>query len=284
MRKILIFLVLGLFLLNLASAQIETKYYIHENKVLVEYYFDSVSDLELRIPGSVSESDLNINPEYEFENLEGYNLVKINSTENLSIKYITESMINKAKKGYYFTSKNYLNEPQKVKLVLPESALLVEGGLVFPEPDSITSDGRSIILRWNNYEEGQIVINYEFVKDQSFVGYIVILFIVLFFIIYSILQRRIFKEKISKVKKKNEKKKTKENKKQNFTKNLFEDEKKIVEYLLDKKGNGAWTKEILRDVSISKVKLSRKLRSLEQKGIIKKIPYGNTNKIRILKK
>ena len=282
MKKFLIFLILGIFLLSLVSAQVETKYYIYQKKVLVDYYFDTVSDLELRIPYDVKQSDLNINLEYEFESLEGYGLVRINSAENLSIKYVTESMIDKAKSGYYFTSKNYLNGSQKVKLVLPESALLVEEGLISPEPDSITSDGRSIILRWDSYEDKQIVINYEFVKDKSFIGYIMILFLVLFFIIYSILQRRFFKEKISKVEKKSKSKKP--SKKQDFTKNLFEDEKKIVEYLLDKKGNEAWTKEILRDVGISKVKLSRKLRSLEQKGSIKRILYGNANKVRVLKK
>ena len=67
------------------------------------------------------------------------------------------------------------------------------------------------------------------------------------------------------------------------TKNLFEDEKRIVEYLLKKKGKESWTKEIVRDLGISKVKLSRKLRSLEKKEIIKKIPYGNENKVRVLK-
>lgn len=259
-------LILGIFLLSLASAQIETNYYIYQNKVLVEYYFDSVSDLELRIPYDVGEPE--VNSEYELEDLGNYYLLKINSAENLSVKYITESMIDKVKNKFYFTSKNYLGDSQKVKLVLPESAVLVQEGIVFPEPDSISSDGRSIILEWDDYNDEQIVINYEFVKDNIFIFYIIILILILFFIGYLIFQKKI---------------KGKPKKHKDLTRNLFEDEKKIIEYLLDKKDE-VWTKEILKDLSISKIKLSRKLRSLEQKELIKKIPYGNENKIKLIKK
>ena len=76
----------------------------------------------------------------------------------------------------------------------------------------------------------------------------------------------------------------KKNKKEEseLTRNLFEDEKRIVKYLLEKKSHEAWTKEIIRNLNISKVKLSRKIRSLEEKKIIKRIPYGNENIIRLL--
>ena len=97
---------------------------------------------------------------------------------------------------------------------------------------------------------------------------------------YILFERKKYKKRLKKVQIKNKTEISKEG----FTKNLFEDEKKIVEYLLNKKGNESWTKEILKDLEISKVKLSRKLRSLEQKEIIKRIPYGNENRIRLLKK
>ena len=102
----------------------------------------------------------------------------------------------------------------------------------------------------------------------------------LIFLIYILFERKKYKKRLKKVQIKNKTEISKEG----FTKNLFEDEKKIVEYLLNKKGNESWTKEILKDLEISKVKLSRKLRSLEQKEIIKRIPYGNENRIRLLKK
>lgn len=279
-------MILGILFLSLISAaNVETNYYIHEKKVLAEHNFDSVSNLELMAPKDIEKLD--VNSEYEVEILEKNFLIKINSAENLSISYITLSMIDKRGEKFYFVSKNYLiNENQKVKLVLPDSAVLVKEGLIFPEPDEISSDGRSIILRWNDFKEEQIVVDYEFVKKKNFIPYAVILIIILLFIGYLIFQRKNFKKEIEKIKEKSgkNKQKFKETKEESLTKNLYEDEKKIVEYLLNKKDNEAWTKEIVRELGISKVKLSRKLRSLEQKELIKKIPYGNENKIRILKK
>lgn len=285
MKKFLVILFYGILFLNLISAvNVGTNYYIYENKVLVEHNFDSVSNLELIIPKDIEKLD--VNAEYKVETLEKNFLIKINSAENLSINYITRSMIDKRGKKFYFVSKNYLNEFQEVKLVLPETAVLVKEGLIFPEPDETSSDGRSIILRWNDFKEEQILVDYEFIKEKNFIPYIVILIVILFFIGYLIFQREIFKKKIEKIKGKAGKNKQKfeKTKKESLTKNLYEDEKKIAEYLLNKKDNEAWTKEIVRELGISKVKLSRKLRSLEQKELIKKIPYGNENKIRILKK
>ena len=65
-----------------------------------------------------------------------------------------------------------------------------------------------------------------------------------------------------------------------ITKNLFEEEKKIVEVLLENK-EGIWQKQLQLKTGLTKVKLSRKIRNLEEKGVLEKIPYGNTNKIRL---
>ena len=125
MKKILIFLILGIFLLSLASAQIETSYHVDQEEVLVEYSFSSVSNLELRIPYDYFK--LEINSEYVLEDKLDYYSIKIDSGENVSISYVTESMVDKFGKQFYFTSKNYLEDSQKVKLFFPESAVLVEG-------------------------------------------------------------------------------------------------------------------------------------------------------------
>ncbi|MEK6817476.1 MAG: hypothetical protein AABX80_01615 [Nanoarchaeota archaeon] len=289
MKKILIFLVFMLFFIFLAGtikATIETDYYIYEKNVLVRHSFDSASNLELRIPHDFA--NLEINSEYNLEEFPNYYLIKINLADNLSISYITQSMVDKSKDRYSFISRNYLDKTQNIKLVIPESAVLLEDGLVFPEPDLISSDGRSIILEWNDYNEKQIIVDYEFLKDKKFIYYSAFGLLILIFLAYLLFERNRHKKRLSQRdllwSKKVQIKKKKEISKDIFTKNLFEDEKKIVEYLLGKNNNEAWTKEILRDVGITKVKLSRKLRSLEQKEIIKKIPYGNENKIRILKK
>ena len=276
------FLVFGIFFLGLISsisaANVETDYYISQEKVLVKHFFDSTSDLELRLPKDFA--NLEINSEYKLEEFSKYYLIKINSANNLSISYLTQSMIDKSKDRYSFVSRNYLNESQNVRLVLPESAVLLEEGLIFPEPDLISSDGRSIILNWKDYNEKQIIVDYEFLDDNNLIYYLIFGFLTLIFLMYILFERKKYKKRLKKVQIKNKTEISKEG----FTKNLFEDEKKIVEYLLNKKGNESWTKEILKDLEISKVKLSRKLRSLEQKEIIKRIPYGNENRIRLLKK
>ena len=284
MKKQIIFLFFGIILIFLAFAgtisavNIETDYYISQEKVLVKHFFDSASDLELRL--SKDFANLEINSGYELEEFLKYYLIKINSANNLSISYLTQSMIDKSKDRYSFVSRNYLNESQNVRLVLPESAILLEEGLIFPEPDLISSDGRSIILTWKDYNEKQIIVDYEFLDDNNLIYYLIFGFLTLIFLMYILFERKKYKKRLKKVQIKNKTEISKEG----FTKNLFEDEKKIVEYLLNKKGNESWTKEILKDLEISKVKLSRKLRSLEQKEIIKRIPYGNENRIRLLKK
>ncbi len=94
-------------------------------------------------------------------------------------------------------------------------------------------------------------------------------------------QKKKFKKKINWVRERQDKARRKliNSKKVSVTKNLFGDEKKIVEYLLLKKGKSSWTKELVKELEISKVRLSRKLRSLSEKELIKKEPYGNENKI-----
>jgi uncharacterized membrane protein len=42
-----------------------------------------------------------------------------------------------------------------------------------------------------------------------------------------------------------------------------------------------WQKQIQNSTGFSKAKVSRLVRNLESRGLVKKIPFGNTNKIRL---
>ena len=228
MKKILIFLVFMLFFIFLAGtikATIETDYYTYEKNVLVRHSFDSASNLELRIPHDFA--NLEINSEYNLEEFPNYYLIKINLADNLSISYITQSMVDKSKDRYSFISRNYLDKTQNIKLVLPESAVLLDDGLVFPEPDLISSDGRSIILEWNDYNEKQIIVDYEFLKDKKFIYYSAFGLLILIFLAYLLFERKRHKKRLSQRdllwSKKVQIKKKKEISKDIFTKNLFED-------------------------------------------------------------
>lgn len=69
------------------------------------------------------------------------------------------------------------------------------------------------------------------------------------------------------------------NKKKGVEKFLIDDEKKIINYLKNCEGKEDWQKKIQRELNFSKAKLSRLIRNMEMRGFIKKIPFGNTNKI-----
>src|SRR3989344_9482869 len=117
MKKQIIFLFFGIILIflvgTISAANIETDYYISQEKVLVKHFFDSASDLELRLPKDFTA--LEINSEYQLEEFSKYYSIKINSANNLSISYLTQSMVDKSKDRYSFVSRNYLNESQNVR-------------------------------------------------------------------------------------------------------------------------------------------------------------------------
>ena len=63
---------------------------------------------------------------------------------------------------------------------------------------------------------------------------------------------------------------------------LIENERIVTEILQKAKDNVLWQKQIQIKSGFSKVKLSRVIRSLEQRGVVKKEPWGNTNKISLV--
>lgn len=175
------------------------------------------------------------------------------------IKFTTRDFIEKSGPTYFFISSNELHKNSSIKVLLPEGATLTDNNLIFPKGYEMSTDGYHIILRWNNPLEKDILINYKIEESSPFWIYFFI--IVLAGVIY--LYFKFLYDK------------------KNYSKNLFREEKMIIEYLEKKKE--CWTKELVRDLGISKVKLSRKIRSLEEKGLIKKEPHGNENRIKLVK-
>lgn len=280
-----IFILIFLFSIFSVNAN-SINYQIIDDSVLVEMNFDSVDDLELKLP-------------YDYKALEVNNEYKINETrlfvsdaKNLSVKYITKAPIEKSSEKYFFIINKQDNlSLDKIVLKLPEKAVLPENYVVFPKNHSLNTDGRNIIIEWKNPETLEIVVSYEILDNNEIYHYLV--YMILLIIIIYLFRYRIFNIFRNNVKKQkaiekpvnqeiSEKESDKKDLKKTLTKNLFGDEKRIIEYLIDKEDNECWTKEILRDLNISKIKLSRKLRSLTQKELIKKIPFGNENRIRLI--
>ncbi len=265
----------------LDNAEISAEYTIVEKTVIVKISFKNVSNLKLKIP--YDSKAIEANREYEIKSFENYKLIKVASAEDLVIKYITKSPIEISKDKYFFIIENPFKEKADIRIYLPESAVLGEKKLIFPQPSRIWTDGRRIIIDWKNLEEENILVEYEFIEKGNYLFYVVLSILITFVIVLYNHEKKKLNSKIQQIKKKAKEKKKPSAESSQITKNLIEDEKRIVEFLLKKKDNECWTKEIIKELGISKVKLSRKLRSLEQKEIIKKIPYGNENRIKLIK-
>ncbi|MBD3246991.1 hypothetical protein GF378_00010 [Candidatus Pacearchaeota archaeon] len=276
----IILAVLAFSSINLASAEtneIIVDYTLVEDKALVQIDFGNVSNLKYELPydARTIESKQNFSLEK--------NVLQVEESENFSLSYITESVIEKTSNRNFFILKNKFEQPMNLKLILPEKAILDDRNILSPNPDFISTDGRRIILKWNSLNAEEIVVTYEPEQQINIFWIIIAPLILLGIILY---QSIALKKKVKKLKKKKKisAKRRKTRKKKNMTRNLYGEEKEIVEYLLGRKKNESWTKEIVRDLGISKVRLSRKLRKLQQKDLIEKIPHGNENRIRLLKK
>jgi uncharacterized membrane protein len=62
---------------------------------------------------------------------------------------------------------------------------------------------------------------------------------------------------------------------------LIDKEQQVVDFL--KQNGEVWQKQIQQATSFSKAKVSRILRNLEERGVVTKTIYGNTNKISLKK-
>lgn len=255
-------------------------YLIDGDEVFVELGFVNASNLDLRLPPDAKSIELNTDG-YILENHKDHKLIRINESERLKVSYLTRNLIDRTEDSQFFVMENYFDKPMKVRVILPESAILSKSNIIFPFYYKVTTDGRRIIVSFDDFRDDQILVKYEFMGGSNFFFYFFSFILGGFFV-----SLYFFRHKVPiRIKRELETAKFSEPVKSeglDITRNLFEDEKRIVKFLLHKKNRESWTKELVRGLGISKVKLSRKLRSLEQKELIKKIPHGNENLIRLL--
>ena len=164
--------------------------------------------------------------------------------------------------------------------IIPEESGKDETFFINPQADNIYSDGQRIILRW---EEKQLdekfeisVISEQITKPFNLNLILIIALIVgiLFYVLY-----------IKKIKKKKQgtaiKRKKGKSKTEILEGHLIESEKIIVDELKNADKKELWQKQLQLKTDFSKAKLSRVIRNLEARNIIQKIPFGNTNKIKL---
>lgn len=206
----------------------------------------------------------------------------------INFSYTTNYPFAEVGENILFKHSNRLTYPgkrQHISLKLPVGTIIPreigkdESFYISPDTAEIYSDGERIILIWD--EEKQEVDLSVIMRDTTptpiaWIALAGISTIIAAGSIAYILFQRKPKEKIVKkiVKKGDKGEKTKE-----LLPQFIEDERKVVELLQNAPNHEAWQKTILQETKFSKAKVSRIIRNLEERGVVTKTIYGNTNKV-----
>jgi uncharacterized membrane protein len=202
---------------------------------------------------------------------------------NINVTYETDYPIATVGENTLFRYTDKLPYPslsQQVTLTLPVGYIVPrekgkdEDFYVSPKTKDVYSDGQRIILEWQQKgQELPVSVLAKRVIGPPF-GWIaataVLVILTAMFVAWFILSQR--RQRAPKVK---------AQKKKQVIVTLIDKEQQVVEFL---KLNGeVWQKQIQQSTGFSKAKVSRILRNLEERGVISKTIYGNTNKIALKK-
>jgi len=196
----------------------------------------------------------------------------INKTEEVRIEFDSSEFISEFRGNRILTFSFIPEAPTRnftLWVLLPEGSTLsteinANGGraAVYPVPDKILSDGKRIILKWYRHEltpKDSLRIFVMYSQERASRGYLLAIpaFALGTALGYLIAGRK--SRKIAKMV-------------------LTQDENLIYEILL-REGGEILQEKLVRETGFSKAKVSKLVRNLEVKGIIKKEPYGKTNRI-----
>jgi len=193
---------------------------------------------------------------------------------SITVNYKSDDTVDN-KKNYFLFSKAF-KVPIDVKTLsvlvkIPEGTALREPTEESYSPDEalVGSDGRRPIIAWerSNFKAGKTfdtTIAYEMINENiDYRNYIVVFVfgIIVIAIIFAVYKLRVKKETIK-----------------SLMPVLKEDEKKVMDALL-KHGSGVNQKLIVKDSNYSKAKVSKVLKSLAERGLIKLERIGRKNRV-----
>jgi len=228
------------------------------------FIFPNEKRIELVLPEDFRGFSSNVN-----YTLSGRNLI-IGGKE-IVFSYITNEYLLASKK-YEFLYRlvypeNFDNAIIKFYL---DSGFVVNSDDIFPTDSKIETDGQSISITWEitNVKFGEVgaffIIFEDITTQNSSSKYYLIIMIIIFISflawLFYLIRKRLEKAK-------------------NFEEYLNDNEKRIIKELKQANRNELWQKQIQIKTGFSKAKLSRLIRDLESRNLIKRIPFGNTNKI-----
>ena len=279
--KFVQFLILFLVLIpSVLATDIDTyslDYTIISDKISVKTtieFQELQNNLELILPRDAKAIEVK---ELNFETIELSDSIKLiiqnQEFNKVELQYITESLVEKSTDYFFITDLSNIEANNiNIKLTLPEKATLKypltsNQASIIPSTSKVTTDGKSIMIKWDKSDLISKTLLVIYNQEETNYNLLFILIPILLIALLFFIKLKPKQIKATPTEK-------------DITKNLFEEEKKIVEVLLENK-EGIWQKQLQLKTGLTKVKLSRKIRNLEEKGVLEKIPYGNTNKIRL---
>ncbi len=201
-------------------------------------------------------------------------------SHKVGVSYLTAAYLEKGRYSYFVGSLQTTQHTDtlSVYLTLPEGALLARpltalNPPVNPLPVSVGTTGRQIMIKWLEEEvkPSDALSMFVIYEEKSGVLWYLVLagsVIAAFAAVFYLYARH---------------KKVVPMKKEAFS-HLLEPEQRVVDALFKAKDHTMWQKELQIAVGFTKSKLSRAIRNMEQRGLVKKIPYGATNKIELITK
>lgn len=282
----LVFVLLSISSTSLSSAlttnEIDVEIVGEKSLVKQEIKTDFSGQIELEIP-----SDANILEISDENYTSSRGILRARADKSFRLEYLTEEFIDRNGKSYFLY--NFVmplkTDSLSVVLTLSEGAVLEDPKSAYPAPE-ITSDGRRIILMWDEggLDSGEgfstfVIFNERKQFSWGLLLSVLVILVALFAAGYYARHhiRKFFGgrrvESAVKPKAAAKDKSVKEM-------HLLESEAAVIN-ALKKSGGEIWQKQIQISTGFSKAKLSRVIRDLEARGLIKRIPLGNTNKIQL---
>lgn len=202
--------------------------------------------------------------------------------------YTADGLLEKSRDGFYFVERlNFSEDYDEVQATLNlDTGFIAEKEGVFPFGYETKTDGQTISVIWKlkDVKSGDVFPMFVKITDtrKSYGALWIILAAVLLFIVAYLIYRKakMIIKPIAKAKIQPRKKKTAEKAEAKYE-YLLDTEKKIIEELKKADRHELWQKQIQDSTGYSKAKVSRLIRNLESRGLIAKIPFGNTNKVRL---
>ena len=188
-------------------------------------------------------------------------ITKLRNSTQLNIKFSTDSLIFKNGDVYQFFTTFYMNqdtENVRISLTLPENYIIYKNQ-TFPL-GNFTSNGKNIIINWQfNYPQEPISISVKFyskIMNKNVLIYL-LLFVATIIILLILYLRRYYAKKLLDA--------------------FDEDERKVIELVSSKRV--IYQNKIEKNLGFSRSKMTRIVKKLEKKNLLKKEKRGRTNKL-----